>query len=364
MSGLTVASTFAGFGGSSLGYRAEGFEVVAAVEFDPVAAAVYEANAAEGAIVNPDGIADVREITGDLLRRVAGGELDVLDGSPPCQSWSTAGNRDLDSDGANLYGDFVRLVGETQPRAFVAENVTGIVKGKAKVRFLGFLAEFESHGYRVAVRKLDASRLGVPQKRQRVIVIGFREDQGVDPTGVFASIDYSDDPMPMWSALPDVDCIVRAAPPGKVGSYKYREARSFSRAFPSPTICANGLDMAPPDWLRVETTDGGERPISIEDVRRLSGFPKDFVLPADMTLARAWKGYGNSVPPPMAAAWAGAVRDALRPTCGAREAAGRPDERAMGARGAGGSHARPGSVGDALPSPGRRSIVRPARRLG
>lgn len=311
MSGLTVASTFAGFGGSSLGYRAAGFEVVAAVELDPVAAKVYRANASAATIVNPDGINDVREIPGARLREIAAGGLDVLDGSSPCVSWSMAGNRDLDSDDANLYGDFVRLVGEARPRAFVAENVTGIVKGRAMARFLGFLDGFRGHGYRVAVRTLDASRLGVPQRRERVIVIGFREDQGVDPADVFDSIEYSPEPTAMRHALPDVDRIVRAAPAGKVGSYKYREARSFSRAFPSPTVCANGLDMAPPDWLRVETTDGGERAITIDDVRRLSGFPEDFALPEDMTLGRAWEGFGASVPPPMAAAWAGAIRDAL-----------------------------------------------------
>lgn len=307
---MKVVSTFAGFGGSSLGYRAEGFEVAAAIEFDEVAAAVYAANASPETIVNPDGVSDVREVSGARLREIAGGEVDVLDGSPPCQSWSTAGNRDLDSDGANLYADFVRLVGETQPRAFVAENVTGIFKGRAKVRFFGFLEGFRGHGYSVAVRELDASRLGVPQKRERVIVIGVREDQGVEAAEVLAKVSPGD-PMAMRLALPEVDRIVRAAPAGKVGSYKYREPKSFSRALPAPTVCASGLDMAPPDWLRVETVDGGERPIAVDDVRRLSGFPEDFVLPEDMTLGRAWQGFGNSVPPPMAAAWARALRDAL-----------------------------------------------------
>jgi DNA (cytosine-5)-methyltransferase 1 len=309
--GLKVASTFAGFGGSSLGYRFGGFEVVAAVEFDRVSSAVYEANASATAVVNPGGVGDVREIAGGLLREMAGGELDVLDGSPPCQGWSTAGNRDLDDENCHLYGEYVRLVGEAQPRALVAENVTGIVKGDARRRFLRFLAGFEAHGYRVAVRKLDASRLGVPQKRERIIVLGFRDDQGVDPADVFAAITPTTEPMAMRHALPDVDRLVRQAPPGGTGSYKYRTQRGYSRAFPAPTLCASGLDMSPPGWIRVETMDGGIRAVSIADLKALSGFPADFALPEDMTLARAWEGFGNSVPPPMARAWAEPVRDAL-----------------------------------------------------
>lgn len=73
MSGLTVASTFAGFGGSSLGYRSEGFEVVAAVEFDRVAAAVYKANASDATVVNPGETADVRKISGRRWSRANSG---------------------------------------------------------------------------------------------------------------------------------------------------------------------------------------------------------------------------------------------------------------------------------------------------
>lgn len=310
-SGLAVATTFAGFGGSSLGYRMAGFRVAVAVEFDRVAADVYRANASERTIVNPDGIGDVWKLHGGRLSEVAGGELDVLDGSPPCTSWSTAGNRDLDSDDARLYGRFVELVGEVAPRAFVAENVTGIVKGRAKAKFVGLLDGFRSHGYRVGCRKLDASVLGVAQKRERIIVIGFRNDQGIDPDAVFGSIRRAEEPLAFRHVLPGVARFVRAAPAGKVGSYKYREERTFPRVLPVPTVCANGMDAAPPDWLRAETVDGGDRPVTIDDVRALSGFPADFALPRGMRLSRAWKGFGNSVPPPMARAWAEPVRDAL-----------------------------------------------------
>ena len=113
------------------------------------------------------------------------GELDVLDGSPPCEPFSTAGLRDKtwgeirEYSGErqrtdDLFFEFARLVDGIRPRCFAAENVTGLVKGRAKGQFKRIMARLRACGYVVAARVLDAAWLGVPQSRQRVIIVGVR----------------------------------------------------------------------------------------------------------------------------------------------------------------------------------------------
>lgn len=181
MSQPTVISTFAGCGGSSLGYRQAGFKCLAAVEWDAHAVATYRMNFPDTPVLQ----ADVTKLTGDELMATAGikrGELDVLDGSPPCQSFSTAGKRRMDDPRGTLFGDFARLLRDMQPKAFVAENVSGLVKGKMLGTFKAVFRMLEDAGYVVSCRLVDAQYMGVPQQRQRLIFIGMRKDLGVVPT--------------------------------------------------------------------------------------------------------------------------------------------------------------------------------------
>jgi DNA (cytosine-5)-methyltransferase 1 len=190
--GYQAVSTFSGCGGSSTGYRMAGFRMAYVNEFVEAARDTYRANAAP--YTHVDG-RDIREVTGSDLLAAAGlgvGEIDVFDGSPPCASFSTAGKRDEGwgltrkySDTAqrsdDLFFEYARLIRDTQPRTFVAENVSGLVKGSAKGYFLLILAELKAAGYRVGAQLLDASWLGVPQARQRLIFVGVREDLEQDP---------------------------------------------------------------------------------------------------------------------------------------------------------------------------------------
>lgn len=190
--GLTVASVFAGAGGSSLGYRLAGFKVVYANEFVPIAVESYKANAMPYTFV--DG-RDIKTVTAAEILKAAGikkGELDVFDGSPPCQAFSTAGKREdgwgtdkvyehgAEQKNEELFSEYIRLRDGLMPRCFVAENVSGLVKGTAKGFFLEILKELK-RGYRVVAPLLDAQWLGVPQARQRIVFIGVRDDLGVDP---------------------------------------------------------------------------------------------------------------------------------------------------------------------------------------
>lgn len=185
--GLTVVSTFSGCGGSSLGYRMAGFRVLLASEFVEAARDSYRANMRPGTHLDER---DIREVTPESVLKIIGmkpGELDLLDGSPPCASFSTAGKRQRDWGAVKKYSDtsqrtddlffeFARLLKGIQPKTFVAENVSGLVKGTAKGYFLEILKELKACGYRIACKVLDAQWLGVPQQRQRCIFVGVRND--------------------------------------------------------------------------------------------------------------------------------------------------------------------------------------------
>ena len=190
--GFKVASTFSGCGGSCLGYRMAGFRVVWANEFIPVAQQSYRAN-------HPDSYLDLRDIrhvkAEDIFSRTGlkEGELDLFDGSPPCQSFSTAGKRNkgwgkgkkyengVVQCNENLFFEYIRLLRGLKPKVFVAENVSGLVKGKVKGYFLEILRDLKASGYRVEARLLDAQWLGVPQMRQRIIFVGVRNDLDLLP---------------------------------------------------------------------------------------------------------------------------------------------------------------------------------------
>lgn len=182
-----VVSLFAGGGGSSTGYRMAGAKVLAINEFIPEAIKTYEANWPDTKILP----GDIRKLTPeDILREIAKekGELDLLDGSPPCSAFSTVGSREKGwgktkkySDSSqesveDLFFEYTRMLRGIQPRVFIAENVAGISKGMAKGYLNEILRELKSCGYEVACKILDAKWLGVPQSRTRAIFVGIRKD--------------------------------------------------------------------------------------------------------------------------------------------------------------------------------------------
>lgn len=189
--GLKLVSTFSGCGGSCLGFEMAGYEVLWASEFVPAAREVYALNH-PGVILDDRDIRDVKP--GEILKAIGmhEGELDVLEGSPPCANFSTAGKRqkswgkvksysDTEQRSDDLFFEFARLLKGIQPRAFVAENVSGLVKGVAKGYFIEILKALKDCGYRVEAQLLDAQWLGVPQARKRIIFMGVRNDLERDP---------------------------------------------------------------------------------------------------------------------------------------------------------------------------------------
>ena len=176
----TLVSLFAGCGGSSLGYKQAGFDIKLAVEWDTKAADVYKRNF--------DGtqmfVGDIADLTDEQALEITGlqpGELDVLDGSPPCQGFSTAGKRTFADSRNRLFEEYVRLLNLFRPKMLVMENVSGLRKGKMKLMFAEMTLALKDAGYRVSCRELNAWWYGVPQDRRRLIWVGVREDLDMEP---------------------------------------------------------------------------------------------------------------------------------------------------------------------------------------
>ena len=328
--GFKVVSTFAGAGGSSTGYRMAGFKIALANEFVPIAQDSYRANMGAETILDPRSI---QEVTAPSILDAAGfkeGDLDIFDGSPPCQAFSTAGKRakgwgtnrtyehGAKQKNEDLFSEYVRVLAGLKPRVFVAENVSGLVKGVAKGFFLEILAALKGCGYRVEARLLDAQWLGVPQMRQRLIFIGVRDDLGLAPAF----------PKPLTyrysvrDALPWIvarqqstgfnghPMLPAGAPSEAILSSNrafYCESRiavgndSFNPRFGSidnlsPTITASGartsglVETAGPDGIE-------RRKFTIDEVKRICSFPDDFILKG--SYAQQWERLGNAVPPVM-----------------------------------------------------------------
>lgn len=183
--GLKVFGTFICGGGSTMGYKLAGFEHLGGVEIDPEVADVYKTNH------NPKYlfVQDIRDFANRLEFPEDLYNLDILDGSPPCSSFSMAGNREKDwgktkvfREGQaeqrldDLFFDYIRLAKKLQPKVVIAENVKGLIQGNAKAYVHRIKKEFEDAGYKVQLFLLNAASMGVPQKRERVFFICQRND--------------------------------------------------------------------------------------------------------------------------------------------------------------------------------------------
>lgn len=167
---------FAGAGGMSLGFEQAGFDVVAAVEIDPIHAAAHSFNFPQCTVLAQS----VSDLSGADIRKAAdigNRNVDVVFGGAPCQGFSLIGQRALDDPRNSLVKDFVRLVVELDASYFVFENVKGITVGKHSQILRELIQEFQDRGYEVVLpwRVLNASNFEVPQDRERLILMGAKK---------------------------------------------------------------------------------------------------------------------------------------------------------------------------------------------
>lgn len=188
--GLKVLSCFSCGGGSTMGYKLAGYEVIGAVEIDPEMAAIYKANHHPKYLFNmpiqefnklPD-----KDIPEEFFN------IDILDGSPPCSSFSMTGSREkkwgkksyfregqAEQHLDDLFFDFIATAKRLQPKVVIAENVKGLIQGNAKGYVKKIFQGFKDAGYSVQLFLLNAALMGVPQRRERIFFVANRLDKKI-----------------------------------------------------------------------------------------------------------------------------------------------------------------------------------------
>lgn len=312
----TVFSCFACGGGSSMGYKRAGFDVLGCCEIDPRINAVYRAN------LNPrhSFVMDVREFNelGSYPDELMG--LDVLDGSPPCSTFSMAGDREKAWGRAKRFAEgqklqrlddlflaFLGTVAALRPKVVVAENVKGLVMGNAKGYVSEVVSEFRRLGYDVQLFLLDASRMGVPQRRERVFFVANR--MGYPKL----RLDFAEEPVPFRECMLEgggriasetTAALLSDVRPGETSlknaceracgkAKRFNESVLWPGLVP-PTVAANGAIYKMPAALHV----------SPREVLNLASFPQDYRCPDGKAQFVA----GMSVPPSMMANVAAEIR--------------------------------------------------------
>jgi DNA (cytosine-5)-methyltransferase 1 len=314
--GFNVVSTFSGAGGSCLGYRMAGYRVLWANEFIPAAQQCYRAN-------HTNSILDTRDIRlvqpEDILKATGLriGEIDIFDGSPPCAAFSTAGKREAGWAKVKKYSDtrqrvddlffeYTRLIKGTQPKVFVAENVSGLIKGTAKGYFLEILKALKSCGYNVKCKVLDAQWLGVPQMRQRTIFVGVRNDLNLEPIHP-KPLSYQYSVRDAWGDSLKVEPIEKetSLEPYKNGNGRFwhelkpgegHEKRFNAGKMPieSPAFTITQSFSNPGAGNRWHPLEF--RCLSLAETRRICSFPDDFRFDS---WASGMERMGRAVPPVM-----------------------------------------------------------------
>lgn len=308
----TAVSLFSGCGGSDAGVISAGFSVAMANDLLPYAKDVYLAN-------HPD--TDYRLCNVSKIKNFPDAEL--LVGCYPCQGFSQGGVRDPSRTINTLYLEFARALHAIRPKAFIVENVSGMVRANFSHLLEDQFRVFREAGYTVKADVLNAAEFGVSQERKRIFIVGIRDDIDVEyhfptPThGPRAGTDF----VTLANALRYMRHWPSEAEYYTRDFHWYYMSRDRHRAWDqvSRTIVANPRHMplhpasprmvkhAHNDW-RFES-DAPARRFTYREAARVQGFPKDFVFPdsAAGTLDMRYKVVGNAVPPPLFAAVAGAL---------------------------------------------------------
>lgn len=299
---FNVVSLFAGAGGSSTGYVMAGGKVKLAVEWDDNAVATYKANYPNTPIYHGDVCQlSVEEILKTI--ELKSGELDILDGSPPCQGFSTAGKRDFCDPRNQLFKEYVRILRGLQPKVFVMENVSGMVKGKMKLIFAEILKELKESGYQVKAKLMNAQYYGVPQSRQRMIFIGVRNDLNIAPShpNPQSNIITVGDAL---QGLKDIGEIVYPEGKAKTIGLLLKPWQTGSDITKGSSFGLIKLDMNKPSRTIVKTVRKSmcghlhpleNRFMTINELKRLHTFPDNYIFLGKFE--EKWARIGNSVPP-------------------------------------------------------------------
>lgn len=323
--GIKVMSTFACGGGSSMGYKRAGCTIVAANDIDPEMAWHYKRNLDPPSYyLCPIGNLITKDLPSELF------ELDILDGSPPCSTFSMAGSREKSwgkdkhfREGqakqvlSDLFFDYLNLVARLKPKVAIAENVKGMILGNAKGYTKMVMERFKEIGYKPQLFLLNAADCGVPQKRERVFFCALRDD--IDKPKLKLV------PKHRWitagEATKDLQVLTaeekkETSPTDEAKTFweHTKQGDSFAAAKMAKTGKANGfgrvrnMEHAPSCTM---TSNAGDfyhwsecRKLSYREWKRLGSFPDDYYAKTDKIGKYM---IGMSVPPKMTEAVARAV---------------------------------------------------------
>lgn len=289
---------FAGCGGLALGFEAAGFETVG-YEMQSTYAATYNRNLS--------GTCSVVELSADFDFP----EADVVIGGPPCQPFSVAGSQRGLSDARDGFPAFISAVRQVRPKAFVFENVRGMLY-RNRWYLDEVLRELTKLDYAVDVQLLNASHHGVPQKRERLFVVGHN--------GNFAFPHPNEHLVTVGEALGD---LALSAPEDAkwltpsmdryIAAYEAKSQcvrpRDLHLELPSRTVTCRNLAGATSDMLRIRLPDGRRRRVTVREAARLQSFPDWFTFEGSEN--DAFYQIGNAVPPLLGLAVANSLRDLL-----------------------------------------------------
>ena len=284
-----------------MGFKNAGIETIWANDFNHDACETYrlwsDAEVAEG---------DISKMDFSILPNA-----DVILGGFPCQGFSLAGPRKIDDSRNSLYRHFVRLVEIKKPPVFVAENVKGILTLGNGTIIDAIKSDFENKGYKVQAKLLNAADYGVPQDRQRVIIVGVRNDISIEykyPEPVSNKVTLRDAIGDMPEPLPEEVC---TAPYSSRYMSRNRKRDWDEVSFTIPAMAKQvALHPSSPDMKKINKDlwmfgEGETRRLSYKEAAAIQTFPKDMIFCGDLT--SKYKQIGNAVPVKLAEAIAGEI---------------------------------------------------------
>ena len=307
MERLKVASLFCGCGGTYVGllgnfnflgrnYTANEMEIVYANDIDDNACNLFELNFG----IKPDN-RDIREVQSEELP-----DFDILTGGFPCQSFSIVAQNPkrlgVKDERGKLFFEMCRILKEKQPKCFVAENVKGLLTANKGSAFPLIMQEFENSGYDVTYAVLNSADYGVPQKRERVIIVGFRKDLKINFDFPEPVISDATNYEPLSSVIDkDVDQKYFFSERAVEGMMKKRANMNKGRAQdvtkPCNTVGAHLAKVSLNSTDPVLLDNGKYRRFTPREVARIQSFPEDFKLAGSESAQ--YRALGNAIPPVM-----------------------------------------------------------------
>lgn len=308
MATLRVASLFCGCGGTDVGilgnftflgkyYHPNNMTIVYANDIDVNACAIFERNFG----ITPDN-RDIREVKSEEIP-----EFDILTGGFPCQSFSIIAQNPLrlgiKDDRGRLFFEMCRVLKERKPKCFIAENVKGILTANRRKAFPLIIKEFESSGYNVKYTVLNSAWFGVPQKRERVIIIGFRNDLDDDFQFPDPVLKNELEWIPLNTVIESVvDKKYFFSEKAVLGMMRKRITMNKGRAQdinkPCNTVGAHLAKVSLNSTDPVLLDSGRYRRFTPREVARIQSFPENFELVGSE--ASQYRALGNAIPPVMA----------------------------------------------------------------